>query len=290
MRHALTPTRIGSWRLEYELGRGGMASVHSAYHRKLGGRAAIKLVHDDVLTESYTPATFLREARIARAIDHPGIAEVYATGTHDGRPYLVLERLIGASLGVRLDESPLPRREAMGILLELCSILRVAHAAGIVHRDLKLDNVFLLDTPYDGGRRVKLLDWGVAHVIGEPDPFQGLIAGTLVYVAPELIRGEAVTPAADIYSLAVVAYHLLCRRPPFTATTDLSVIKLHLYAEPPRASVAWDDCPPALDDLLYLMLDKRPEVRPTLDDIERELHAALAPRRRSLVQLLCSMF
>ena len=288
-------SRVGSWIVERELGRGGMASVHAVTHAKLGGRAAIKIAHRSIFTEAYTPTTFLREARIARKIEHPGVVEVVATGNHDGRPYLVIERLAGETVGQRVDREGLPRREALNVLLELCDILRATHAAGIVHRDLKLDNVFFLDAPYADGKRVKLLDWGVAHVIGDDDPFRGLIAGTLVYVAPELVRGDTVTPAADIYSLAVLAYHLLCRRPPFAAPSDLALISMHLREDPPRASTAWPEIPKSLDDLLLRMLAKTPADRPSLDAIEAGLRAALAelspppPPRPSLLARLTRM-
>ncbi|MGE5185765.1 MAG: serine/threonine-protein kinase [Acidobacteriota bacterium] len=284
--------RVGSWIVERELGRGGMASVHAVAHSKLGGRAAIKIAHRSIFTEAYTPTTFLREARVARKVEHPGVIEVFATGNHDGRPYLVVERLAGMPLGERVDAGPVPRLEALQVLIELCDILRAAHAAGIVHRDLKLDNVFLLHAPYADGKRVKLLDWGVAHVTGEDDPFRGLIAGTLVYVAPELVRGDVVTPAADVYSLAVLAYHLLCRRPPFAAVSDLALISMHLRIEPPRASIAWPEIPQALDDLLIRMLAKAPAERPALDEVERVLRGALdevspkAPPRPSLLARL----
>ncbi len=264
---AVTPKRIGSWRIQRELGRGGMASVHEVVHGKLGGRAAIKLAHAHMFNEAYTPATFLREARVARTVDHPGVVEIYATGTYRQRPYIVMELLAGESLGTHLDRGPIDRTRALEILIELCGILAAAHAAGIVHRDLKLDNVVLAP------ERVKLVDWGVAHVKGEDDPFRGMIAGTLVYVAPELIRGEEVTPAADIYSLAVLAYQLLCRRPPFAASSDLALISMHLRAEPPRASSAWPRIPRELDDLLVAMLDKHPDARPTLAEVERTLRA-----------------
>jgi len=154
-------------------------------------------------------------------------------------------------------------------------VLRAAHTAGIVHRDLKLDNVFWCDMPFADGRRVKLLDWGVAYVDGEEDPFRGQIAGTLTYVAPEQIRGDSLTGAADIYSLAVLAYHLLCRRPPF-AGNDLALLNMHLRAEPPPPRFAWPDVPPALDDLLVRMLAKQPEDRPSLDDVQTTLRAAFA--------------
>jgi serine/threonine-protein kinase len=200
-----------------------------------------------------------------------------------------MERLTGMSLGARVDDGPVPRGEALELLLELVDVLRAAHAAGVVHRDLKLDNVFVCDEPFAGTRRVKLLDWGVAHVDGEDDPFRGLIAGTLTYVAPEQIRGDSLTPAADIYSLAVVAYHLLCRRPPFAARTDLELIHLHLRAEPPPPSVAWPTIPGELDELLVAMLAKDPEERPSLDEVERVLKqmlAQLAPARRPFFEPL----
>ncbi|HEY5926560.1 MAG TPA: serine/threonine-protein kinase [Kofleriaceae bacterium] len=267
---------MSSWRVEGELGRGGMSSVHAVAHTKFGKRAAIKIAHRSVLGNGGISAkTFWREARIVKTVQHPAIIDVFATGTHDHRPYLVMEKLIGEPLGRRVDAGPpMPRREAIEILLELCDVLRAAHDAGIVHRDLKLDNVFVCDTPFADGRRVKLLDWGVAYVEGEDDPFRGLIAGTLTYVAPEQIRGDELTGAADIYSLAVLAYHLLCRRPPF-AGPDLALLHMHLRAEPPPPRFAWPDAPAALDALLVRMLAKQPEHRPSLDEIEAALRAAL---------------
>ena len=269
-------SRLGAWRVAEELGRGGMASVHAVIHTKFGKRAAIKIAHRSVLGGSYTADTFLREARIVHAIAHPGVIDIFQTGSHDGRPFLVMEKLVGKPLGCRVDMGPpLPRVEALEILIELCDILRAAHAAGIIHRDLKLDNVFVCDTPYSRDRRVKLIDWGVAHIEGEEDPFHGLIAGTLAYVAPEQIRGTQLTSATDVYSLAVLAYHLLCHRPPFAAPTDLALIHQHLRTEPPRASAAWPQIPSALDTLLFDMLAKNPEDRPSLDAIERVLRATL---------------
>jgi serine/threonine-protein kinase len=269
-------SRLGAWRVCEELGRGGMASVHAVVHSKFGKRAAIKIAHRSVLGGSYTADTFLREARIVHAVAHPGVIDIFATGSHDGRPFLVMEKLIGRPLGTRIDLGPtLSRVEALEILIELCDILRAAHASGIVHRDLKLDNVFLLDTPYSRDRRVKLLDWGVAYVEGEDDPFHGLIAGTLAYVAPEQIRGSQLTSATDVYSLGVLAFHLLCRQAPFVAPTDLALIHLHLRAAAPRASEVWPQIPTALDTLLFDMLAKNPGDRPSVDAIEHVLRATL---------------
>ena len=268
-------SRVSSWRVEGELGRGGMSSVHAVAHMKFGKRAAIKIAHRSVIGPGMTAQTFWREARIVHSVEHPAVIDVFATGTHDGRPYLVMEKLAGSTLGRRVDDGPpMPRQDAIQVLLEICDVLRAAHDAGIVHRDLKLDNVYMCETPFADGRRVKLLDWGVAYVEGEEDPFRGLIAGTLTYVAPEQIRGDKLTGAADIYSLAVLAYHLLCRRPPF-AGPDLALLHMHLRAEPPPPSMAWPEVPAALEKLLVRMLAKRPEDRPTLDEIEDTLRSSL---------------
>jgi serine/threonine-protein kinase len=269
-------SRVSSWRVESELGRGGMSSVHAVAHVKFGKRAAIKIAHRSVLGDGGLSAeTFWREARIVHTVQHPAVIDVFATGSHDGRPYLVMEKLVGTPLGRRVDEGPpIPRREAIEILLELCDVLRAAHTAGVVHRDLKLDNVFVCETPFADGRRVKLLDWGVAHIAGEADPFRGLIAGTLTYVAPEQIRGDAITGAGDVYSLAVLAYHLLCRRPPFVGA-DLALLNMHLRVPPPPLRIAWPDVPPPLDALLVRMLAKQPADRPSLDEVEATLRCVL---------------
>jgi serine/threonine-protein kinase len=202
---------------------------------------------------------------------------VFATGTFDGRPYLAMERLAGRSLGARLDDGPLPREDALEILIELCQVLAAAHAAGVTHRDLKLDNVFLLDDPGADGRRTKLLDWGMARIAGEDDPLRGLIAGTLTYLAPEQARGEDITPAADVYALAVLAYRLLVGSAPFTSPSDLALIEQHLQAPPPRPRTRWPGMPSELEATLLAMLAKQPADRPALPEIVRVLRDA---RRR----------
>jgi serine/threonine-protein kinase len=266
--------RIGPWRIDREIGRGGMAAVYAVVHTRFGKRAALKLAHRAILGPQFTPQTFLREARMANLVDHVGVAEVFATGTYDGRPYLAMERLSGRSLGARLDDGALPRDEALAVLIELCDVLAAAHAAGVTHRDLKLDNVVLLDEPGPGGRRVKLLDWGMARVAGEEDPLRGLIAGTLTYVAPEQVRGDDITPAADLYALSVLAYQLLLGEPPFASSSDLELIDKHLRDAPPRPRSLWRAIPPELEATLLAMLAKQPEDRPALADVARTLRAA----------------
>jgi serine/threonine-protein kinase len=267
-------TRIRGWRVERLLGRGGMSSVYAVVHTGFGKRAALKIAHRSSIGERFSPDMFLREARTVHTVDHPGVPDVFATGTFDGRPFLVMERLAGQTLAQRMRIEAIARGEAIDLLLALCEIVGVAHAAGVVHRDLKLDNAFLVDNG-----RIKLLDWGFAHHMGEVDPLKGLIAGTLTYVAPEQVRGEDVTPATDIYSLGVIAYQLVTGQPPFSASDDMALVEMHLSAPPPAPSTFAPHTPRALGALLVQMIAKSPANRPALDDIAATL-AEARPRRR----------
>jgi serine/threonine protein kinase len=277
---ALVPgARIGAWRIERELGRGGMATVYAVVHTRFGKRAALKLVHEGLLGPQFTRETFLREARIANLVDHPGVTEVFATGSYAGRPYLAMERLRGRSLGSLLDDGCLSRDAALDVLIELCDVLEAAHAAGVVHGDLKVENVFMLDPPAGGqpgagGRRTKLLDWGIARIAGEDDPLRGIIAGTLSYVAPEQIRCDEITPAADVYSLGVLAYRLLLGEPPFTAERDVDLLRKHLCGVPPSPRSRWPQIPAGLEATLLAMLAKQPSGRPALREVAAALRAA----------------
>ena len=251
-----------------------MGSVYAVTHAGFGKRAALKLCHKNVLGPQFTMETFLREARIVHLINHPGVADVFATGTYDGRPYLAMERLHGETLGSYLETKTVSREHGLELLFEVARVVESAHAAGIVHRDLKLDNVFVLDTPAGSPLQVKLLDWGVARIMGEDDPMKGMIAGTLTYLAPEQIRSDDITPALDIYALGVLAYQLLLGEPPFMHENDIELIRMHLVKLPPTPSKLWPEIPEGLEKLLLAMLDKDPAHRPSIDEVLRGLAAA----------------
>jgi serine/threonine protein kinase len=269
---------VGDWRLERTLGRGGMGEVIAVEHREFGKRAALKISHATLSAGGLGAAVFLREARVVQLVEHPAVPDVFATGTHEDRPYLVMERLAGETVQQRLERGPIDRREALDILDDLCDVLDAAHRAGVVHRDLKPENVFVLDRPT--GPRIKLLDWGFARLTGEDDPLVGMIAGTLGYVAPEQVFGHAVTPASDIYSLGVLAYRLLLGQSPFSGTSAVDLVRHHVNDPPPDPALLWPAIPPVLGQLLVAMLAKEPSWRPSLTEVRAALRIAREPRRR----------
>lgn len=270
----------GPWVIEHELGRGGMGAVYAVVHEAIGKRAALKVVHAHLLSTGFNGDRMMLEAQVVNQVGHPNIVDIFETGKlADGRPYIVMERLAGHALSVRSCECKLPPDLVIAILLQVCDALIAAHAAGIVHRDLKLDNVFLVDNPEDPATpKVKLLDWGIAKVISHEakrtkHTVEGQLVGTPQYLAPEQARGHAVSPQTDVYSLGVMAYELFLEHPPFQAETAAEVIAMHLRAPPPPPRSLWPGVPPPLDDLLLAMLAKLPHQRPTTLEVARRLEA-----------------
>jgi serine/threonine-protein kinase len=272
---ALRPgSKAGPWVVERELGRGGMGAVYAVVHEEIGKRAALKVVHRRLMP-GFNCERMLLEAKVVNQVGHPNIVDIFETGRlEDDRPYIVMERLCGQSLAVRADEGKLLPDLVIAILLQICDALIAAHAAGIVHRDLKLDNVFLVDNLDDAPQpRVKLLDWGIAKVIHHEvkHTIEGQLMGTPQYLSPEQARGLAVTPQTDVYSLGVMAYELFLEQLPFEAETAAEVMAMHLRAAPPLPRELWPDIPPGLEQLLLAMLAKLPDQRPTMVEVARRL-------------------
>ena len=258
-------TALGDWRIEARIGEGGMGTVYAAVHEVIGKRAAIKVIRSEVCTSPRALERFLQEARIVNRIRHRNIIDIFHVGQlDDGRPYLVMELLVGATLGERLDAGPIPAIESIDILVQICAALEAAHSHGVVHRDLKPDNVILAAGP--GGNVAKLLDWGIAKIRDPARPDDGSVGGTLLgtprYVAPEQARGRRVGGATDVYSLGVIAYELFLGAPPFAGDNAADLLAAHLCEEPPPPHDSWPDIPAELDALLLAMLAKDPEARP----------------------------
>jgi serine/threonine-protein kinase len=274
-----TGDEVGSWRLDAHLADGGMSAVYAAHHRFLERRAAIKIALGRSDDAGSTRERFLREAQLLARLDHRGVAEMYDVGVlPDGRPWMAMELLEGRTLAQIADAERIEPLRALAWLRQVAQTLSAAHSIGVIHRDVKPDNVFV---GVDG--RVRLLDWGIAfHQTAARDPrfTQGrLLIGTPTYIAPEQVRGLEVDGHADVYSLGVMAYELFTHRLPFEGLSDVDVAAQHVLAEPPPLHETWAEAPPRLESLILCMLAKDPDRRPDIDDVDREL-AAIAPLLR----------
>jgi eukaryotic-like serine/threonine-protein kinase len=259
-------TRLGDWRVVARIAAGGMGTVYAAVHEVIGKRAAIKVIRAEVCTSPAASDRLIQEARLVNEIDHPNIVDIFHVGRlDDGRPYLVMELLVGQTLGERLAEARLPPLEAIGLLGQVCAALEAAHRRGVVHRDLKPDNIIL--TEIAGAVVVKLVDWGIAKMkvpAGAAPSGPATLVGTPRYVAPEQARGRSVDERADIYSLGAIAYELFLETPPFSADNIADLLAAHLREPVPPPSELWPDIPVELEELLLRMLAKQPADRPSL--------------------------
>ncbi len=261
----------GPWRIERELGRGGMGAVYAVVHDGIGKRAALKVVHRSLATADQAERILL-EGRVVNQVRHPNIVDIFETGTlADGRPYIVMERLDGVPLSSKVAHTKLPADQVIAILLQICDALAAAHDAGIIHRDLKLDNVVIAD---DGS--IKVVDWGIAKDVATDlkQTLEGVTVGTPLYLSPEQARGATVTAQTDVYSLGVLAYELFLEDLPFDAPTAAEIMVMHLHAVPPPPHESWPDIPGVLEALLLAMLAKKPEARPTMTGVAAMLVAA----------------
>lgn len=242
----------GKYRLEKLLGRGGMGEVYEARHVVVGRRFAVKFLHAHLARGRDAATRFTREARAAGELDSPHIAAVLDFDTTpDGSPFLVMEYLTGESLAATLSrEKQLPVRRALAILLQICEGLDVAHQAGIVHRDVKPDNVFVTK-PKDGAELIKILDFGVAKLT-DPEASghvtqSGAVLGTPFYMAPEQARGEkSVDLRVDVYAVGVLAYELFSGQKPHPGA-GYNAILAHILTQPvtPLATLC-PELPPGL--------------------------------------------
>lgn len=228
----------GRYRIQEVLGAGGMATVYGAVHEELGRGLAVKVVSGALANRPAVIERFLREARTVAQLGHPNIVDVYDLGRlPDERPFLVMERLDGESFSQRLQaKGRLSLEEVVWLLGQVADALELVHGKGIIHRDIKLENLMACRRE-DGREVVKVLDFGIAAVL---DPTRGAaiptshgsVTGTPLYMAPEAIFDQVFDQRADVYSLAVVAYFLLSGQAPYTAP-DLHALMRKKLLEPP---------------------------------------------------------
>jgi ABC-type oligopeptide transport system substrate-binding subunit len=243
----------GRYRLEAEIGRGGMGVVYRAHDTLLDRDVAVKILSE--ATPAFEGrARLLHEAQAAAQLNHPNIVSVYDAGEVEGTPFVVMELLQGPSL---CDWRPGSLDQILVIARQVCAALEHAHAHGIVHRDLKPENVLLAP---DG--TAKLSDFGLARTVSSRLTAEGTILGTVFYLAPEQALGHQIDGRADLYALGVMLYELTTGELPFTGDDPIAVISQHLHAHiiPPHAKNA--HVPPVLDALIIALLSKDPEGRP----------------------------
>lgn len=274
----LAGTTLGRYRLEALLGRGGMAEVYRALDTKLDRTVAVKVILPAHATNPRATQRFLHEARLVASLEHPHILPIYDFGDDGGQTYLVMPLLPGGSLAERIRGHRVPAAQSLVWLRQLAEALDAAHAAGVVHRDVKPANALL-----GAGDRLFLADFGIGRMLeaGSGLTATGAVLGTPAYMAPEQAQGRPATPAADRYALGVIAFEMLAGRPPFLGESVLSVLHLHVSAPVPVASTVAPELPPGVDATLSAALAKEPAARPPscralVDSLEASLHGSAA--------------
>ena len=272
------------YRIQRELGRGGMGAVYLADDLKHGRQVALKVLRPD-LAASLGTDRFLREISVAARLQHPGILPLHDSGEADGWVFYIMPYAEGDSLRARLErQHELPVAEAVKILCEVLDALAHAHARGVVHRDIKPDNIML------SGRHAQILDFGVAKAVSEsaqPD-FQtttGIALGTPSYMAPEQVMGERdVDQRADLYAVGVVGYELLAGRRPFQGQTAQQVVAAQLTGTPDDLRIHRPSVPPELAQVIMRALEKRAADRwQSADEMLAQLEPYLVSGRHSSV-------
>ncbi|HKV74160.1 MAG TPA: protein kinase [Gemmatimonadales bacterium] len=281
----------GQYRLERELGAGGMGMVFLATDLALDRPVAIKVIHPELATHPSIAQRFLAEARMIARLRHPNIVAVHTAGEATGLLYYVMDYVEGESLRQRLQrEGRLDPAAVERLVLDLADALDAAGRAGLVHRDVKPENVLI----EQASGRALLADFGIARAMGSSDrdaiTGQGLAVGTPTYMSPEQAGGEQVDSRSDLYSLGVVAYELLAGHPPFRGATSAAVASKHLSESPPPIDRLRPDVPAPLGAVIMRALAKSPEQRwQTGAEMRHSLVAPAAPAvqsRRSLMQAL----
>ena len=271
----LMPDRIGPYELRGELGRGAMAVVWRAWDTRLEREVALK---EPVLPpgldagmSSEFADRFVREAKTVARLNHPGIVTIYNAEIYDGRPVIAMEVIQGQVLSSVLASGPLPVPAAMSMIDQMLDALACAHGHGIVHRDVKPENIFVLP---DG--RLKLTDFGIAHVDNSSKLTQaGTVMGTPGYMAPEQVTGAPVDARSDLFSVGVVGYEMLTGRNPFGAsdgTAPTAVMYRIVQEDAAELRAIRGDVPPHLSDVLRVAMAKDPAYRfPTAEAMRQAL-------------------
>lgn len=275
----------GRYLIQEFVGQGGMSRVYRAEDMLTQEPVAVKILHRERATDELACDRFLREVEVAATIVHPNVIRVLDAGDgDDGVPFLVLEFLFGESLGDLL------RRDGVVDPLFVLSLLKkaalglaAAHGAGIIHRDVKPDNLFLVGER-DHAHELKVMDFGMAKLLEGESTAAGMALGTLEYMAPEQAIADAVDARTDVYGLGVVLYKLVTGRVPFIVADTALMIAKHLFLPPPRPTTLVTDLDPCLEAVILKALRKNPNNRyATMDEMREDLERLLGERSGQLI-------
>ncbi|MGX6446781.1 Stk1 family PASTA domain-containing Ser/Thr kinase [Patulibacter sp. S7RM1-6] len=263
--------------VERRLGTGGMAEVYACEDLQLGRHVALKVLHENLAEDPDVVARFRRESQSAAGLQHPHIVAVYDRGDWDGIPYMAMELVDGVTLkDVIRDQAPLDPVKSIDQISQVLDALRYAHKRGLVHRDIKPQNVLVGP---DGD--LKVADFGIARAVDDLQMTQtGMIVGTAHYLSPEQASGQPVTPSADLYAVGVVLFEMLTGRMPFDGDQPVTIALKHVNEDPPALSIVNPDVPADLEYVVMRALSKQPEDR--FEDAEEFISVLQSVRHRIL--------
>jgi serine/threonine protein kinase/formylglycine-generating enzyme required for sulfatase activity len=268
MKESPTITNISHYRILSKLGAGGMGEVYLADDTQLGRRVAIKLLPAAASSDEHARKRLVREARAAATLDHPHICSVYEVGEADGRSYIAMQYIEGETLDLKLKRKVLELRESLAIATQVADALSEAHAHGIIHRDIKPSNIVIT-----ARGQAKVMDFGLAKLIPQAEVVQseaetdallstpGAIIGTVPYMSPEQVRGEALDGRSDIFSFGAVLYEILSGQQPFASKSSAATASAILTHEPPPLARFSRRLPPELERIVSKALRKDPDER-----------------------------
>jgi len=261
-------TKIAHYVVETELGRGGMGVVYRAKDLQLERTVALKLLSEDCARHDEQRQMILAEARVAAALNHPGVTTIYEVGEHEGRLFIAMELVAGRTMRALLQEGAFEPRRLIRFATQIAEALEVVHSHGVRHGDVKPENIVVQDDD-----RIKLLDFGIASRVAEAElatttgnttdywASDGRMAGTLAYMAPELLRGQPADGRADLFALGVILYESLTLKRPFTGAAALQLIAQILDDKTEPSEIAAQKIPPTLEAIIFRLLRKLPEER-----------------------------
>src|SRR5947208_1263383 len=270
MSETISPnTTIAQYTIVSKIGEGGMGEVYRARDAKLGRDVAIKVLPAALSENADRLNRFEQEAQAAGALNHPNILSIYHIGTHEGAPYIVSELLEGETLRERMAGGALQQRKAIDYGLQIAKGLAAAHEKGIVHRDIKPDNIFITD-----GGRVKILDFGLAKLTSATDGTSqtevptrkvntdpGTVMGTMGYMSPEQLKGQHIDHRSDIFSFGAILYEMLSGKRAFRGDSMAETMSAILREDPPDLSETNKAISPALERVVRHCLEKNPAER-----------------------------